>query len=66
MRRIYNVKEHPRATHLPSNLEQADPTLLIGHGQLLVVWRDGHGRDTTQWGVGGWPVAVDRAGGEVH
>lgn len=61
--RIHNAQT---TQHLPPNLEQTDTTLLISNGQLLVVRRDGHGRDAAERGVGGGPVAVDGAGGEVH
>jgi hypothetical protein len=40
--------QNPESTDqdLPPNLEQTNTTLLISNGQLLVVRRDSHGRDT--------------------
>lgn len=65
--RILNPESIDRwIQHLPPNLKQTDTTLLISHGQLLVVRRDSDGRDTAERGVGGGPVAVDSAGGEMH
>lgn len=50
---------------LPSDLEESDSPLLVGHGELLGIGRDGDGRNSSQRRVGRGPVAIHGACREV-